>query len=339
MALTGEPNPDIVEVMANLSAYSPGQSDLWQFSNGWEDVETDWDDTTDLIISMMAQRVDPMAEEVQWCHVTASDIFHIKGGRDNGTWKRVEKVAENLSEAQVKMRDEASKSMVIKNVFEETVVKGGTSMYAKFSAGMAPLVLHRRKNYTGARLRAISRLRGHNRRLYKMMIRFLDKGHRTFTYDDLRIRLKVAPDSYQAFGSFEQKVLKRAQSVIAKNPFSEFTFTWTKKKGARGKVTHVIFHMTEKSFVEIVDGIQPNSVSRKLLSPMAPKTGEVLGFEAWCEKNQAIYLKKRYEALDVLNRQTDAFSREPEDMRYKSAEIRVMNWYFKDGPGASKSGK
>lgn len=234
-----------------LPSYDPARNDIWQMSNKWEDYETNWDDMTDLIISMMCRQSDPMAANFtdKWARIDAAEVYHLKGGRSNAVWKQVVDAAENLLGAGMRFRDDKNRRAHFVAVIDEVMVQD-TTIYARFKGGlMKELVLHHRKNYSNVRLKALATLRGQARALYKLLIRFSDTKYRTIDYKELCDKIGISYETYLPFSRFENKILKRCNDRFKKNPHCAFTITWT-YKGRGSSISNITFALKPKAFLD-----------------------------------------------------------------------------------------
>jgi len=314
-------------------------------SNRWEDYETNgWDDMTDLIISMMCRQVDPMAPDLpsSWQRIDASEVHMLKGGRSNSVWQQVVDAADNLSTAGLRFRDKEGKRAHFFGVIDEVMVKG-TTIYAKFKPGpLKELVLHHRKNYANARMKALAPFRGHARMLYKRLVRFDDTGYRTISYNELRLKLGIEEGQYDPFSKFKEKILERCKARFEKNPYCHFTFDYQVK--GRGKnVRAITFLIRPRTFLDDSPAKPPtpeeiesvrNEIREVLHNPTPPDDLDGEEWIVWIKEHRPHEYRDRYNAENVIAR--SALFDSTEDEIHGLTERRMIRQYLDQVASAQK---
>lgn len=318
-------------IMPDLFPYDPQGDLFWQKSNLLIRSRNDFDKTTDLLITLLAQQVDPMAEDMPVCTVNASEVFYATGGTNKATWSRVMESAEKLLDTKFEIIDPEREEYLGVNLFEYVHARKST-IRARFTREMRPYILHRRKNYTPISVRAMGTFRSlWARRIYQMCRQFLDTGIFVVTVDRLRAELKLE-DKYAVWADFRRRVLETAISEFEENEFCEFTAQMRLHKRRTGQVYKITFHIRKKETPQTVH--TPQSVH----TPQTVHEDLDDRFELWVETNQEEFQERLAEALDAVRAQLDLNGEEPDPAQVSQrAMARILMWFYMDGPGASRS--
>ncbi|MBU8908124.1 replication initiation protein [Desertibacillus haloalkaliphilus] len=196
------------------------------------------------IIYTLASLIQPEDEDFQIHRIRVKDLADMLGIKEKNFYSKVSKVIKGLRNKEITIKTEHStlemKWLASSEYFDK---KGMVEL--EFSRKMAPFLLQLKENYTPFKLRNVLQLRSeYSFKIYELLKQYENLKKRTFTIEELKYYLLIAPDKYKLYGHLKNKVIKKAQDELKEKTDIAFDF---EEKRTGNKVTSITFYIKKNS--------------------------------------------------------------------------------------------